>query len=201
MTTAIGSYATATLLKEQTDIGDADDDTLLGKICDRVNGYIESKTRRPICPVASATYLLDGDGSSCFRFPRGIRAITDLSVGDVTNGTRIALASTDYFLRPLAQDRIPGFPAEWVHLSNVGSRAIFPRGFATISMTATTGWDAIPDEITELALVAATRAWHASQSGQSDVVGTDEMGRPVISRFFSARDLETLRTYSTDLPG
>lgn len=200
MTTAIGSYATSALLKAQTDISDTADDTVLGYVCDRINQYIETKTRRPICPVGSATYLLDGDGCDRFRFDRGIRAVTDLSVGDVTGGTRITLASTDYFLRPLEHDRVPGFPATLVILSDVGSRRSFPKGFATISMTATTGFAAIPDDITELALVAATRAWHALQSGQADIVGTDDMGRPLVSRFFSARDLETLRTYSTDTP-
>jgi hypothetical protein len=56
----------------------------------------------------------------------------------------------------------------------------------------TTGWAAIPDDITDVALTAATRAWHAVQAGQQDIVGTDDMGRPLVSRFFSARDLETL---------
>lgn len=201
MTTAIGAYATAALLKLRTAIPDTVDDTELGKVCDQVNGYIESKTRRPICPVASATYLIDGDGCNRFEFKRGIRAISVLSVGDVTGGARTALASTDYFIRPSVHDRIPGFPATEVILSDVGSRATFPRGFETISMTATTGFDAIPDEITELALTAATRMWQAVQSGQVDIVGTDAMGAPIVSRFFAARDLDTLRTYGLDLPG
>ena len=202
MTTAVGAYATATLLKSRIAISDTTDDTELGKICDQINQYIETKTRRPICPVASATFLIDGDGCDRFTFLRGIRAITDLSVGDYTGATRTALASTDYFLRPLSHDRVPGFPATKVILSDMSpNRRTFPRGFATISMTATTGWDAIPDDITELALTAATRAWHAVEAGQQDIVGTDEMGRPLVSRFFSARDLETLYTYSPDHPG
>ena len=201
MTTAIGAYATAALLKTRINISDTTDDTTLGNVCDQINQYIETKTRRPICPVASATFLIDGDGSDRFRFDRGIRAITDLSVGDYTGATRTALVSTDYFLRPLAHDRLPGFPATKVILSDLSpNRRFFPRGFATISMTATTGWDAIPDDITELALTAATRAWHAIEAGQTDIVGTDDMGRPLVSRFFSARDLESLATYSTDIP-
>lgn len=198
--TAIGSYATAAALKTRIAISDTTDDTVLGLVCDQVNAYIESKTRRPICPVGSATYLIDGNGTDRFEFLRGIRAVSAISVADITGGTKTALASTDYFLRPASYDRVPGFPATTLVLSDVGSRRRFPVGFDTISMTATTGWDAIPDEVTELGLTAATRAWHAIESGQSDIVGTDEMGRPLVSRFFSARDLETLRLYSTDLP-
>ena len=200
--TALGSYATATLVKAKLGISDTSDDTELGKVCDQVNGYIEFRTRRPICPITSATILLDGDGSRRFRYPRGIRAITALSVAPRTGEAKVALASTDYFIRPAAYDRIPGFPADEVWLSDASSTvSAFGRGFDTISMTATTGFDAIPDEITDLAVVTAVRAWHSSQNGQADVVGTDEMGRPLVSRFFSPRDLETLRGYSLDLPG
>lgn len=200
MTTAIGTYATAALLKARTGISDTTDDTLLGTICDQVNQYIETRTRRVLAPVGSATYLLDGTGCEYFEFPRGIRAISALSIGDVTGGTRIALASTEYFLRPLEHDRLPGWPAMRVVLSDVGTRRSIPRGFEIISMTATTGWAAIPDDVTEMALVAATKAWHAREAGQADIVGTDEMGRPLVSRFFSPRDMETLRTYSLDTP-
>jgi hypothetical protein len=200
VTTAIGTYATAALLKARTGISDTTDDTLLGTICDQVNQYIETRTRRVLAPVGSATYLLDGTGCEYFEFPRGIRAISALSIGDVTGGTRIALASTEYFLRPLEHDRLPGWPAMRVVLSDVGTRRSIPRGFEIISMTATTGWAAIPDDVTEMALVAATKAWHAREAGQADIVGTDEMGRPLVSRFFSPRDMETLRTYSLDTP-
>jgi hypothetical protein len=200
VTTAIGTYATAALLKARTGISDTTDDTLLGTICDQVNQYIETRTRRVLAPVGSATYLLDGTGCEYFEFPRGIRAISALSIGDVTGGTRIALASTEYFLRPLEHDRLPGWPAMRVVLSDVGTRRSIPRGFEIISMTATTGWAAIPDDVTEMSLVAATKAWHAREAGQADIVGTDEMGRPLVSRFFSPRDMETLRTYSLDTP-
>ena len=201
MTTAIGAYATATLLKSQTGIADTTDDTALGNVCDRINQYIETKCGRVIAPVASATYLIDGDGTKRFHFQGGIRAISALTVGDHTGATKVALASTEYFLRPSTHERKPGWPATEVILSNYNAtRSVFPSGFDTISMTATTGWAAIPDDITEVALTAATRAWHAVQAGQADIVGTDEMGRPLVSRFFTARDLETLRTYGVDLP-
>lgn len=199
--TAIGTYATATLVKARLNITDTTDDTVLGVVCDQVNQYVETKTGRVLAPVGSATFLIDGDGCDRFYFANGIRAVSALSVGDYTNSGRTALATTDYFLRPSTHERLPGWPATWVILSDLGSRRTFPRGFETISMTATTGFAAIPDDVTEVACVAAARAWHAVQNGQADIVGTDEMGRVLVSRFFSPRDLETLRRYGTDLPG
>jgi hypothetical protein len=203
MTTAIGAYATAAALKTRLGISDVTDDTVLGTVCDQVNAYIESFTGRVLAPVTSATYLLDVE-EPCekLHFPRGIRAISAISVGDYTGATRVSLGTGDYALRPAAHDRRPGWPATWLYLTGQPGavRSYFSEGFDIVSMTATTGWDAIPDEITEVALTAATRAWHGIQAGQQDIVGTDEMGRPMVSRFFSARDLGTLRTYSVDIP-
>lgn len=201
MTTAIGAYATAAGLKSRLGISDTTDDTVLGSVCDQVNQYIETFTGRVLAPVTSATYLLDvEEETDRLHFPRGLRSVSAVSVGDYTGATKVALTSGDYFLRPAAHDRRPGWPATWLHLSNMGSRTTFPEGYDVVSVTATTGWDAIPDDITEVALTAATRAWHGIQAGQQDIVGTDEMGRPMVSRFFSARDLGTLRTYSVDIP-
>lgn len=206
--TAIGAYATATLLKGRTGITDTTDDTVLGAICDQVNQYIETKTRRVLAPISSATYLYDGDGSRSLYLPfpadtppiGGIRAITLCEIALYTSAAYTTLASTQYFLRqrvgmtgPFEKLLFTDYPT--------GLTASFPKGYATVRITATAGWAAIPDDITELALVAATRAWHAVQAGQADIIGTDEMGRPLVSRFFSARDLETLATYSVDIPG
>lgn len=202
MTTASGAYATAALLKAQAGISDTTDDTVLGYVCDRINQYIETKTGRVLAPVASAAILLDGDGEECLHYPKGIRAVSLLEVAAYTGGPYTTLASTDYFLRPGPADLRPGWPYTRIEISDhyTTGYGCFPKGFNTVRMTATTGWAAIPDDITEVALTAATRAWHALQAGQQDIVGTDDMGRPLVSRFFSARDLETLRTYSVDIP-
>jgi hypothetical protein len=203
MTTAIGAYATGAALKARLGIGDVVDDTQLGIVCDQVNAYIEGPEAcgRVIAPIASATYLIDiEEQTDRFHFPLGVRAISSLKVGDYTGATRATLAVTDYFLRPSVHLRPPGVPATLVVLSDRGSRSVFPEGFEVVSMTATAGWAAIPDDITEVALTAATRAWHGIQAGQADIVGTDEMGRPLVSRFFSSRDLGTLRAYSVNIP-
>lgn len=203
MTTAIGSYATAAALKTRAGISDAVDDTLLGTICDQVNQYIETVTKRVMAPISSATYTYDGDGSARLFLPEtadqtrigGIRAVTVLEVSAQTGGAYTTLDSTQFFLR--GKVGMTG-PYEWLCLTdrpNQG-RTVFPAGYNTVRITATAGWAAIPDDIAEVALVAAVRAWHAREAGQTDIVGTDEFGKPVVSRFFSSRDYGTLMDYA-----
>lgn len=203
MTTATGSYATAALLKTQAGISDTADDTLLGYICDRVNQYIERKTGRVLAPIGSATYYYDGDGSTSLDLSQpasgeiigGIRAITTLELAYYTGGSYGTVPASNYFLR---QTVGPTGPFERLEFTNypTGLYSNFPVGYNTVKLTGTAGWAAIPDDITDVALTAATRAWFARESGQVDIVGSSETGAPVVSRFFSARDLETLRAYT-----
>lgn len=203
MATATGAYATASALKVRLGITDVTDDTLLGLLCDQVNGYIESYTGRVIAPISGTPTRYYDIAKSAYELdePDGIRVITTLSVAQFTGGTYTDLPSTDYYLRPIRPR--PGWPYTEVELSDrvTGGFSVFPTGYEIVKIVGTFGWSAIPDEITDVALTAATRAWYARQSGQADIVGTDEMGRPLVSRFFSARDLGTLGVYRVDLPG
>jgi hypothetical protein len=200
--TATGAYATTALVKARlfaAGVTDTADDTLIGTIVDQVNQWIESPQGcgRILAPATSATYLMDGNGLRRLYFPRGLRAVTELKIGDYTGDTLDVIASTDYFLRPLTHERKPGWPAEWIVLSDLpaGDHSVFGEGFETVSITATTGWNAIPDDITDVAVTTAVRAWHARQSGQADIVGTDETGEPLVSRYVSGFHWATIRAY------
>lgn len=207
MATATGAYATTALVKARlfdAGVTDTADDTLLGTICDQVNQFIESPqgTGRILAPITSATYLIDGNGLRRLYFPRGIRAITELKVGDYTGDTFDTLAAADYFLRPSAHERKPGWPAEYVVLSDIpaGDHSVFHKGIETVSMTCTAGWAAIPDDMIDVALTTATRAWHSRQSGQADIVGTDDTGAPLVSRFVAPFHWKTIQAYRVKQP-
>lgn len=143
----------------------------------------------------TALYYFDGDGGRVLWID--VRAVTELAVATQTGGSYTVLPATDYYLRPLPQDREPGWPATRIELSDLpsGGYYYFPEGYATVRITAVLGWPAIPDDITDVAVTMAVRAWHARQTGQGDVVGTDETGSAVISRIISPRDRETLKRY------
>lgn len=204
MPTAIGAYVTTSLLKARLGVSDTDDDTLMGTICDQVNSFIEGPfgTNRVLAPVSSATYLFDiEEPTTRLWFPNGIRAVSALSVGDYTGDSRDAIPSDEFFLRPLAQDRPNGWPATWLHLTDRPTvKSYFPVGREIVSMTATTGWAAIPDEIADVAATTATRAWHARQNGQADIVGNDETGAPLVSRYVASFHWGILRAYRVVVP-
>lgn len=201
MATAIGTYATRVAVKARLGIANASDDALLDSLCDQINQYIETTTGRALAPIVSATYLFDGPGRGELWVPMGVRAISLLELARGTGQAFETVVASDYLLRPLAQDRLPTWPATRILLSD-GAAAYrsFPRGMANVRVTMTAGWDAIPDDVTELAVTAVVRAWHARQAGQSDIIGTDEYGKPVVSRYLSWRDRDTLLFYTRESP-
>lgn len=209
MATAIGAYATTAGLKARllpAGVTDTADDTLMGTICDQVNAFIESPfgCGRVIAPISSATYILDGSGLSYVYFPKGIRAVTALTIGDTTGDTLDTVTAADIFLRPLDQDRVPGWPAFYLYLSDVPvstvTRRTFPSARGNVSLTCTAGWAAIPDDLTDVALTTATRAWHARQSGQADIVGSDDTGAPLVSRFVAPFHWGAIKAYRVKHP-
>lgn len=201
---AVGSYATASALKSLIGITDSTDDTLIALICDRVNQYIESQTKQVIAPIGSATYLYDGNGLAHLFLPTptnaatksigGIRAITKLEIASSTGGSFEEIASTDFFLRD--KHGMLG-PYRWLRLSDTSSSfSAFPPGIANVRITGTAGWPAIPDDVTDMALSVAHRAWNARQSGQQNLVGADDMARPFVAQYFDPRDRATLKSYT-----
>lgn len=201
MATAVGSYATATEFKRLMSITDTTDDTLIGLICDRINQYIESTTKQPICPINSTSYLYDGDGLSRIFLPApknaatlgigGMRAVTLVEFAPYTAGTFETLTATDYFLE--GRHGVNG-PYRWLRMSNLptGSYRATRNGLRNVRITGTAGWSAIPDDVTEMALAIAQRAWNARQ----DVGNMDSEGLPFIPNYVTGRDKETLKRYT-----
>ncbi len=196
-------YCTEGLLKEVISIGDSDDDSLLAVICGRVNQYVESYTKQPIGPIASATYTYDGDNLTRIVAAQptdartngigGLRAVSLLEVAPQTGAAYETIPSTDYFLR--GRHGVTG-PYRWLCLSDhpvTSTHRTFPKGRATVRVTATAGWVGIPDDLTETALNIAKNAWNARQMGASEVI--DQDGQPFVTRYVSGRDRETLRRY------
>jgi hypothetical protein len=148
----------------------------------------------------TALYYFDGDGSRVLFVD--VRAVSELAVASQTGGSYSVVPATDYFLRPSALEREPGWPATRIELSDypTGGYSYFPPGYDTVRLKAVIGWPAIPDEITDVALTMVVRSWHARQSGQTDIVGNDETGAPIVSRYISGRDRETLKRYRVVAP-
>lgn len=205
MATATGAYATTALFKEWAGITSSSDDTLIGKVCDRLNGYLEAQMGQVVAPISSATYLYDGSGLRHQFLPQppasspaigGIRAATLVEVAPQTGGAFETIASGDYFLRAKAPG--PGSPYRYLVLSDhpAGAYRTWPKGYGTVRVTGTAGWAAIPDDLTQLALSCVQRAWNAQQSGYQNVDGVDENGKPIVARFLQLPDFQTLKRYT-----
>lgn len=202
------SYVTTDNLKVRLNIGTADttDDTLLGDLCDQVNAYVEFVTHRQVGPVnggTAVTYTFDAaedvyEGQLYVQ--AGVQSISAGTVASATGDTGVAVTTSDLIVLPRSQNRRPGWPGFWVIFKDVvaGSVSDWGSGYANIDLTFVAGWAAIPPEVTEVAEIVATRAWYARQAGQADIVGTDETGAPLVSRFLSARDRDTLKAFRPD---
>ena len=142
--------------------------------------------------------VYDGDGP----LDAAAREVAELAVAQMTGGAYSVLAATDYFSRPLPQDRSPGWPATRIELSDYPTSGYyyFPAGYATVRAKIVTGWAAIPDDITDVAVTTAVRAWGARQSGQADIVGNDETGAPLVSRYVSGFHWAAIKAYRVKKP-
>jgi hypothetical protein len=130
------------------------------------------------------------------RVPRGIASVTTLSYATVTQpgtgGTFTAIPAASRDLRPLAQDRIGGFPAdEILLLPNTG--LYFYYGNNTVKLTGKLGWPAVPATINKIAINLVVATFNA-RGGSQDQVGTGELGGSLMP-FITWRDKTRLDDY------
>lgn len=204
MPTAIGAYATLANIKTRLGITDATDDVELQRFCDWTNGWVENKTGRVLAPIASGgPFVFDGydalENGRLLVVPQGILAITTLEVATTTGSAFSVVPATDYFIRPTAHERDPGWPATELWMTDVptagNSTPYFSPGFANIRITGpaggTLGWPAKPDEIVGIAEKIVVVAWQLKQSGAGNEIGEDGLGLAVRTAL-DGRDYHTL---------
>ena len=194
------SYCTAQNVKTRLGISDSTDDTLIGNVVDQVNDYIEAQTWRPIGP-SSGTATFDGiedcTDNRTLYVRQGIRSITSITVAPSTGASPVTGTVADFVILPRVQNRRPGWPGFEVRIKDTvtGPVSAFAPGFGDIVIVGDFGWESIPPSLTELAEALAVRTWHARQSGQADVVGSDANGEPIVSRLVSKKDKMLLQSF------
>lgn len=145
--------------------GDHSEDENLLQFIEQVTYDIQGYTGRQFIPDPASgdgVFTFDvwpqaaSDGSSwvsrdgkCLHIPKGIRSITTLKVASATGATLTAV--TDFYLRPLPQDREYGWPATALYFSDVGGSYFYP-GFGTVELTGQMGWAAPPPDVVDVAL-------------------------------------------------
>jgi hypothetical protein len=208
MATAIGTYATLANLKTRLNITNATDDARLQRFCDFVNGWIETKTGRVLAPIAGAgPYLFDGhdalENGRLLIVPQGLRNLALVEVAMYTGAAFTVVPATDYFLRPTAQERDPGWPATELWMSDIpsagNSTPYFPPGFANIRLTGNgtglLGWPAQPDEIVAIAEKVVVLGWQSRGSGERNKIGGENYDA-VVRSVLDGSDWHTIGRYT-----
>lgn len=201
---AAGEYTTLALvtadLTQEGTTWDTTYDTQIQKKVDAANARVTEYIGLYIGPSSDTVRTYDvpltvtPDGFRRLFIPGGIRTATLLEVATQTGGTFSTVASTDYFLRPLATSLPTGaaFTEIWMSNLPVGSVSGFSGGYGVVRITGTFGPAAVPSSLVEIATTLAKRMWMSRQSGEGDVVGTSAFGNAIYSRFLSLDDKRTL---------
>jgi hypothetical protein len=154
--------------------------------------------------AVSRVQLFDGDDAlengRMLPVATGLISATAVEVAFYTGGSFNLIPTTDWFLRPNAIDREPGWPATELWMTDIPSSnnpsPRFFRGLGNIRVGCTPGWPAIPDEIAALAekkVVAAYRGRGAGGGG-SVTIGSD--GQRTIEIELTSSDWRLLNGYT-----
>lgn len=203
---------------------DTSDDDILVDFINQASSYIESKTGRQFYldppDGTTKTYLFDCwdpagndggpgggmivNGGKCLLVPRGIVSLTTLQVATFTNGPLATIPTTDWFLRPTAQETEPGFPFTEVWISNIPATAdttpMFYPGFNTAALTGVFGWATVPYRITDVCLNLVVGKYRGMGAGGGDEFKTGLDGVRTFERLLSSEDWRTLQRHTIKIP-
>lgn len=182
---------------------DTTDDALLQLYISAVTQEVQEYTARQFVTDAGSTdYYFDIPGNSPYRslfIPNGVQSVSFLGFAKVSQpasgGTYTTVTAANVLLRPLAQDRRAGFPADTVAISDLDVTSAFYPGYNTVKLTAICGFATVPADIERLAVTLVIRQWQARKGGQSNDIGPSDFGGPIL-RFMGGDEKAILDRYS-----
>lgn len=130
---------------------------------------------------------------------RGVVYLTALEIAPYTRAEFAVIPLTDIWLRPVASERQPGWPATELHMTNVPSPgnpypAFFP-GYANVRLWGQLGWPAIPTDIAGIAERAVVGLWQMRAGGGAYSVGPGTDTAQAIPHLLSVTDWRTIQAY------
>ena len=183
-----------------TSYTDATDDAVLQLYIDALTDEIQEYTCRMFVGDAALTdYYYDIPRTTTQLYvPEGINTLNTVGYATTTQpasgGTYTTITATNYFLRPLPQDRRVDFPADTIVITPTDAVDQFYPGYNTVKINAKLGFAAVPAAIERIAIAIITRRWQARRGGQADGIGTSDFGGPLL-RFTSAEEMRVLDRY------
>ena len=130
---------------------------------------------------------------------RGIVTLTALEIASFTRGAFSVIPLSDIWLRPVVQQRQPGWPATEMVMTNIPSPsnpfpAFFP-GYGNIREWGQLGWPDEPDEVVAIAERVTVALWQMRAGGGAYQVGPPTDGVASIQHLLSYDDWRTLKGY------
>jgi hypothetical protein len=134
--------------------------------------------------------------------PRGVAYLTALEIAPYTRAEFASIPLTDIWLRPVASERQPGWPATELHMTNVPSPSnpypSFMPGYGNIRIWGQLGWPAVPTDVAGVAERAVVGLWQMRAGGGAYGVGPAPGGdqAQAIPHLLSLTDWKTIRAYA-----
>lgn len=189
--TSSNLYCTPDQMKSRFGISDVRDDFELERACRAAARRVESYCDRDRFwrDAAVQDLVFDADSPYCVRIkgPRGtigISTATGVVVKTDEDGDgvyeRTLTVSTDFLLKPLnAVSLNPAWPYETIEMvGNSSYRLPMIYGRPGVQVTARFGWPAVPDDVSEAALILSHRLFKRKETS-TGVVGFDALGATV----------------------
>jgi hypothetical protein len=192
----------------------------LAQVTDLIHTMIERYfLPDPLDPTATSTLTFDGQWGNEHGYggawggqsypnrysrlfvARGVRTITTLKLRyGGTGSPQVTVPSSAYVLRPAAQDRDPGQPAQWVELAYPAQYTFALPGNDVIEIVGTFGYATVPPVIEGISERTVLRAWRARASGLGEGVGPSEAGASYIKWAMSYEDNQLLQSHFSEWP-
>ena len=130
---------------------------------------------------------------------RGIVSLTALEIASFTRGAFSVIPLSDIWLRPVVNQRQPGWPATEMLMTNIPSPSnpyptFFP-GYGNIREWGQLGWPQAPDEIVAIAERVTVSLWQMRAGGGAYSVAPPTDGAVMIQHLLSYDDWRTLKGY------
>jgi hypothetical protein len=136
---------------------------------------------------------------------RGIVSLTALEIASFTRGPFSLIPATDWFLRPVIQDRDAGYPATELTMTNIPSPtnsipAFFP-GYGNVRLWGVMGWPVEPDDVKGIAERVVVALWQMKAGGGAYQVAAGSDNFEAIPHLLSLDDWRTIKGYTVKTIG
>lgn len=200
------SLANVKLVIFPTGYTDTTDDAIIQSYIDGFTAEAQEYTARQfVGDTIDTDYYFDvvRQGRSLY-LPNGAQSVTSVGYAKTSQpasgGTYTTITAANILLRPLVQDRRPGFPADSLMISDLDPTSYFYYGYNTVKVTMKAGFAAVPNDIERVAVAVVVRRWQARKGGQADLIGDPTLGGSLL-RFMSGEEKGVLDRYSDPTVG